>query len=346
MPTVEIPVTDSAWYVYENSTTKGGNGTGPRLQLGYVTPGADNWRTRIGLKFDTTGLIPAGAVITSATLHQKVRGTNSCFSKGGSAKISVERTTDADYALDISNAQGNECSYSTGGTIDQNRWGGPPTTMTDRAIYEGNPSVGTVIDIDITALFAAWWAVQTADLFTVVEKACDAAGDPDEANNNRRIAFDSDSGTTPPSITVVYSTNTPPTVGSGPVTPIGGVRQTGTASRYFKGGFGDNDVQYGDPTYEYMTSLHLVVATSSHVDGNGKLDTGVIYDVDSAATFSQLGPSGVYWEDTRSFTQTRGTTYYWQYAVTDHRGPAKSAWSSVASYKVNQLPTGTKVRPT
>jgi hypothetical protein len=345
MATVTLDCTLDAWYCLYNNSRKA-NGTGPRLQLGYAVDAAGNtYVNRIGLSADASP-IPSSAVFSQVLLKGTVRGSNGCFGKGGAQKFWVERTLDPE-AIVVERTEPEECVIGGSGganTYAATEAGGAlETTTTNRVKYEGSPAVGDRISVDITALWNAWWPLRdTADpWFTAVLKAADATTGYDETNTARRVAFHAYNAGNSQWFTIeaTYSTNATPAAPSVNLLPANGARVPGEDTRVFEGDFTDAD------TGDQPDLVHIVVATSNAVDGNGKLTTGVVHDSNAAMTGYNLTTKR--WTATRAFAETRGTTYYWVCAVTDSGSPAaKSPWSTVRSYTPNRLPTVTKTRPT
>ena len=340
-----------SWYSRQNGSVQLGNGLGPRLQVGKNT-GTDDYENRFAISYQEPAGFDYGETVVSATIYQKVRGTAGCFSMGGTPKVLIRRFSDPDEVV-TENAQGGECTLSGAGAA-ATEWPGPTTTSTGQLLWDGGGwAVNDIVSKDVTALFTAWAAAKAGgtDKFGLAFLPSNAAGNAEEQITARKVAFTSsdstgvplfDGGNGPYMVVVTAAANTPPdaqTVG----TPTGGVRVPAGTSRSFTGRYSDDDDVY--PDFDSMTSLHIVVATSNHVAaGTGKLDTGVIYDVDSAS----FTPNSQFtWSATRTVSpQTGGTTYYWQYAVTDFNGPTKGGWSTVFSYVVDRIPITTKVRPT
>lgn len=338
------------WFSRANGSTKYGNGLGPRLQSGF-NAGTDDYENRFGISYQEPADWPGyGETIESATIYMKVRGTNSCFSRGGSPKLLIRRFLDPNEVI-AENGQAGECNLSGAGSPDT-EWPGPDTTSTGQVLWEGTPSTGDIISKDVTALFTAWVAAKAGgtDKFGLMFWPSNAAGNAEEQIASRKIAFSSadadgdplfDGGLGPYMKVVTSAANTAPIVE--PYRPANASVQTGLTSRTFDILSTDPEDAAGvaDGLVDPLSSIHIVVATSNHVDGNGKLDTGVVHDSDDPSS----GISIFYYRTTRTFTQVAGTTYYWQAAGTDTLGPDKGPWSSVFSYSVAAVPTYNKVRP-
>lgn len=333
-----------SWYSRRNGTTEFGNGVGPRLQSGFNS-GTDDYENRFAISFQEPASFDYGLPVVSATIYLKARGTLGCFSKGSAPKMLIRRFSNPDEVV-AENSQGGECILSSAGGAST-EWPGPTTTATNQKLWEGDPASGTVISIDVTALFNAWVAAKAGatDKFGLAFWPSNAAGDAEQQSASRKVAFSSadadgdpifSGGLGPYMKVVTGAPNDPPLQGENSM-PAQDERVSGT-SREFRGYFLDDDP--GDE----MSSVHIVVATGSSVDVNGKLNSGVIYDVDSGGSFiTGMGPT---WSDTRTVSpQTAGATYWWQFAATDTNGPDKGPWSEPTSYVIDNPPVVTKVRP-
>jgi hypothetical protein len=344
MPTTTLRLPWDSWMAEVGGTSSLGtgtsmsNGTGPRLQSGRRDVSGTIWKNRfVATSYDIdstdpdensgTPLPDSGATITSATWKAKVRGSSGCYDNRATPIIWIERTTDTDFQV-AENALATECGVQSAGGTKTN----PSTSTSDRAIYApgSEPSAGTVISKDITTLFTNWYNASRSG------KRISLLFHPDSyASESRDIAFfswdeGSPDGGNAMEIVVVWSTNEPPAAPT-LTSPTSGQRVTGTTGRTFTGTYSDPD---GLATYQ----TEVVVATSSHVDGNGKLDTGVV--IDETDTGFVASP----WSVPLTFSQTRGSTYWWTARNRDVDGEW-GPWATARSYVVNRLVVAAQVHP-
>jgi hypothetical protein len=338
-------VTADAWYSEWNSTQNLGNGLGSRLQSGLSSAG--DYKNRFGIGWLKPASVPNGATIIAATAFLKVRGNpgGACFGNGGTPKLLVERVADVTYVpVEISAGSG-ECALDSGSGTG--RYPGPSTTGTgNKAFWEGTPSVGDVISIDLTNQFKDWWAARASGdtCYAAVFKPSNAAGTAEEQISGRRIAFHAADGTTAifdggngSYLLVEYSVANAP---SAPTlnTPANGARVTQPgATRTLS-------FTYVHPDGDAGTDYNIVVATSNHVTG-GALDTGLVVNKTVTAPLVNGNSYGPVLDTVADFTpdEIRGSTYYWQI-----RCRANAIWgvfSGVRSYSVNRLPLVTVTSP-
>lgn len=295
------------------------NGSGPRLQVGKASVGSDTWVSRVFIGIPIGPLVDAirtssnnPANITAATLSISARGTHSCIGLGSHPKAYFERATSAMFN---ENAESSECAGSNSAGI-------PTATTTNRYVFDdATVSAGDTFSIDLLAMLRDQYSADSHSTYLFVYVIAQ-----DETDATQRIAFNSRESTTPWSFSATYVTaSTPATPGS--LTPANGTRLTGaTTSRTFGGSYSNSDGSA-------LAAVEIVVATSSHVDANGKLDTSTVGV--TGTTFSGTTT----WSTTRTIaTQTRGTTYYWCCRTQSANG-VYSAWSAVKSWVVNRLPT-------
>lgn len=326
---VLYPIYRDAWLA-RVGTANYGNGSGPRLQIGGAVINGVQWQSRSALSFVISEAdFPAGlssSGITRAVLRMKVRGTQSCMAKGSAPKFWLERTL-AVGALVTENVETLECTVTAG----DHDWGHTlagqvlETTTADRIKWEGSPSAGDIIEIDVTTLFRAWWAVRAGALnYTMVLKAADTASGYDETNGARRIAFHSAETTGPSELQVDWQTSSPPAAPSVNLTPTG--RQIQPGSRVFTG-----DFTHPDATLQAAGPLSELIEVSRNADMSAPVHaatyTNPVYDAGTRR-----------WSTTRVYTELRdGAPYYWRCKVTDQNGE-QSAYSAVKSYTMNRLP--------
>jgi hypothetical protein len=179
-----------------------GNGAGPRLQVGYASFSGTNGSSRTLIAFPLTGA--GGAVngvnkpITQALLKLRVRGTVGCFDKGSSPNIWVEELT----SLFTENAEAGECVVDSSGASTA-KWPGPTSSTTNRVNYAANPSVGSTISINITAMVEAARLAGKAILYIRIIANS-------ETTTNDRIAFYSSETSDKPKLEVTWNPNTAP----------------------------------------------------------------------------------------------------------------------------------------
>jgi hypothetical protein len=303
-----------AWFADINGTVRK-NGMGDRLQVGRSQLiGGDYWINTSAIAIPVGPLFAAidqASDLTAFVLRLTVRGTHECMTVGSGPKMWFKRAT----ASFTENSEAGECAVAGTHSV-------PTVTETNRVGYEGSLATGDHVSVDLVAMVKDLYnATPGATVFNLVIVA------KDNTVGVQRVCFESRHTADPPEVTATYDVADPPDAPSISLSPTNGVKQAGTTNRLFGG-----DFTHSDPE-RTLASVHIVVATDSHVDGNGKLDTDVKHDSDSA-TFSLVSGR---WTTTRTFTQTRGTTYYWQVAVTDDNGK-KSNWCTTRNYPVNQLP--------
>lgn len=328
MATVDVPITsDTTWYAQVAGSNFGNSGV--RLQVGRkVASTSDVWINRAGLMFDVQPPEVTLATVTKVELILRARGTHSCFTIGGSPHIYVQKSTDSDAQVPFGNGQSGECSVGAAG--GQDKYPGFTTTTTHQVAWNGSPAAGDTVTIDITTLWQDWWseAGRSSDLMPLMLKS------QDETNAAYAIAFDGIDGAGPPYLHFTYDSNVVPNVSSGTGrVPANASRITVAASQVFKAIYSDaedNPAGFG-PDFVYIQVA------------NDNAFASLVHDVSLAP--SSFNSSTKEWTANRTWTGTRGNTYYWRYRLTDHNGGV-SAWSPTFTLVLNRVPTPTKVRPT
>jgi len=313
------PLVD-VWFADVGGTWRS-NGRGPRLQVGLRNIGGVDWTSRSVLGIPVTELfaaIGASSDITEVLITLTVRGTHVCISIGGDPHLYARRSTDT---APNENATNDECAIS--GTQTP-----PSTTTTNQVSWNAVVSANDTVQLDVAALAQDLYdADPNADYLWVVLVS------QNESLTGQRVAFDSMDGTDPWTVSMTYTTNPAPDAPSISLTPASGSIVTAPGTRTFTG-----DFTHSVGARE-CASVHMIVATDPTVDGDGKLTTGIVHDSD--ATPTDYNTTTKRWTATRTFTENRGTTYYFQSAVTDDdpTSPKTSGWSNVKYYDVNELPT-------
>lgn len=137
--------------------------------------------------------------------------------------------------------------------------------------------------------------------------------------------FYSDDSSYDPYIKFDYETNRAPTAPT-LVSPIGGVRIADTTP--------DLKFIHNDPDGDSSSLGSWELGTSPTLASPEFIGDGAYVVANGATiTVTSIGPL------------TRGTTWYWHARTTDTAG-LQGPWSAIQSFRVNALPTATKVRPT
>lgn len=345
-----------SWYSEQNGGANLGNGLGPRLQSGRAL-GTDDYDNRFAISFQEPAGFDYGETVVSATVYMKARGTNGCFSKGSAPKLLVRRFLDPDEVVS-ENSQSGECNLSgAGGAATE--WPGPDSEDDDSAFWAGDPAAGTIINIDVTDAFVAWVAAKAGgtDKFGLTFDPSNAAGTAPEFISARKVAFSSSdadgdpifSGGLGPYLKVVTSSSE----AFVPPAPIPDSPSEGQTIAQM-GGLRGFLLLYDSLPDWALSNAQVRIAKSDHVDGDGMLDTNVVY----------AGGTDLEYYDSTSYdcyvpfdsiddptTEQRGVPYYWQsrYMMSSTgiipEDSDWSEWSEVFDYIVNVLPIATKVRP-
>jgi hypothetical protein len=138
-----------------------------------------------------------------AKLHLRVRGPSaggtSCWATGAAVKFFVEEL----QSPFEENGTNSDCGTVSSGPANS-RWPGPSATTHARGKYEGSPSPGDGIDVDLTAMVAAAQSAGKTEL-SVRLIAVSATEEYDENRQARRVGFDSRHTTTAPYLELKFA---------------------------------------------------------------------------------------------------------------------------------------------
>lgn len=293
--------------------------------------GASNYLP-IGLYSGYTYRALLGFNITSSWFSGMYQFVSAVFHYRTSTQHYVAFGSDPDFIIQKLTEDFSEGSSESLSTSNAVVWPGPSATSTNEETETPSENEST------------WGSKDISDMFETVLPSSVRKRDGNPGTGNGRFygvrlravsegssadttEIYSDDTSSEPYIVVTYTTNAPPNAPT-LISPIGGVRVAGTTPNLV---FDHNDPNgQALQSYDIQVSTDSTFASVTHwnlVNGTGSVSGNRV---------------------TRAYggtALTRGTTYWWRARTKDSVG-ALGAWSAGQSFKANQLPSASKVRPT